>query len=108
MATAAQIKKFIDTVAPLAVEECRKRGYGNAQAWTCVAQSCCETGYGTSALMLKANAFFGIKATSTWKGKVFSSATKECYDGKTYVDITAAFRAYDNCAESVKDYFDFI
>ena len=108
MATAAQVKKFIDLLAPLAIEECRKRGYGNAQAWTCVAQSCLETGYGTSALMTKANAFFGIKASTGWKGKVFSSATKECYDGKTYTNITAAFRAYDNVKDSVRDYFDFI
>lgn len=108
MATTAQVKKFIDLLAPLAIEECRKRGYGNAQAWTCVAQSCLETGYGTSALMTKANAFFGIKASTGWKGKVFSSATKECYDGKTYTNITAAFRAYDNVKDSVRDYFDFI
>lgn len=55
--------------------------------------------------MKKANAFFGIKATG-WKGKVYSSKTKECYDGRTYTDITAAFRAYDTPAESVSDYFD--
>ena len=108
MATPAQVEAFIDKIAPLAVAECKKRGYGNAQAWTCVAQACCETGYGTSALMMKANACFGIKATSAWNGKVFSSKTKECYDGKTYTDITAAFRAYDNVADSIRDYFDFI
>ena len=106
MATAAQVKSFIDLLAPLAIEECRKRGYGNAQAWTCVAQSCIETGYGTSTLMTKANAFFGIKAHTGWKGRVYSSATKECYDGKTYVSINAAFRAYASAEDSVKDYFD--
>lgn len=106
MATAAQVKSFIDLLAPLAIEECRKRGYGNAQAWTCVAQSCIETGYGTSTLMTKANAFFGIKAHTGWKGRVYSSATKECYDGKTYVSINAAFRAYASVEDSVKDYFD--
>lgn len=58
--------------------------------------------------MMKANAIFGIKATKTWKGKVYNSKTKECYDGVNYTDITASFRAYDNLEESIKDYFDLI
>jgi len=99
---------FIDLVAPLAVAECRARGYGNAQAWTCVAQACCESANGTSELATKANALFGIKATSSWKGKTHRKETKECYDGKTYTVVTAVFRAYGSFAESVKDYFDFL
>lgn len=58
--------------------------------------------------MMKANAIFGIKATKTWKGKVYNSKTKECYDGVNYTDITACFRAYDSLEESIKDYFDLI
>lgn len=58
--------------------------------------------------MTKANAFFGIKAGSSWKGKVYSSKTNECYDGKTYTQITAAFRAYDSLEESVADYYNLI
>lgn len=65
-------------------------------------------GWGSSNIMMKANAIFGIKATKTWKGKVYNSKTKECYDGVTYTDITACFRAYDNLEESIKDYFDLI
>lgn len=58
--------------------------------------------------MMKANAIFGIKATKTWKGKVYNAKTKECYDGVNYTDITACFRAYDSLEESIKDYFDLI
>lgn len=58
--------------------------------------------------MMKANAIFGIKATKTWKGKVYNAKTKECYDGVNYTDITACFRGYDNFEESIKDYFDLI
>lgn len=58
--------------------------------------------------MMKANAIFGIKATKTWKGRVYNTKTKECYDGVNYTDITACFRAYDNLEESIKDYFDLI
>ena len=114
MATAAQVKNFIDTIAPIAVKVCKERGYGNAQAWTCVAQACCESAYGTATIMKNANAFFGIKASSGWVkaakygGKVYNAATKECYDGKTYTNIKACFRAYNNMEDSVRDYFDLI
>jgi hypothetical protein len=57
---------------------------------------------------MKANAVFGIKAGGNWKGKVYNSKTKECYDGSTYTNITANFRAYNSLEESVSDYFDLI
>lgn len=57
---------------------------------------------------MKANAIFGIKATTNWKGKVYNANTQECYDGVSYTNITACFRAYDNLAESISDYFDLI
>ena len=114
MATSAQIKKFINTIAPIAVKVCKERGYGKAQAWTCIAQACCESAYGTATIMKNANAFFGIKASLGWVkaakygGKVYNAATKECYDGKTYTNINACFRAYNNMEDSVRDYFDLI
>ena len=58
--------------------------------------------------MMKANAIFGIKATSNWKGRVYNTNTKECYDGVNYTNINACFRAYNSLEESIKDYFDLI
>lgn len=58
--------------------------------------------------MMKANAIFGIKATSNWKGKVYNANTKECYDGINYTNINACFRAYSSLQESISDYFDLI
>lgn len=58
--------------------------------------------------MMKANAIFGIKATSNWKGKVYNANTKECYDGINYTNINACFRAYNSLQESISDYFDLI
>lgn len=58
--------------------------------------------------MMKANAIFGIKATSNWKGKVYNANTKECYDGVSYTNINACFRAYNNLQESISDYFNLI
>ena len=53
--------------------------------------------------MTKANAYFGIKAFSGWQDKVYNAETAECYDGKTYTNITVCFRAYDSLEDSVKD-----
>lgn len=72
-----------------------------------IAQAICESGWGQSEIMMKANAVFGIKAYG-WKGKVYNATTKECYDGKNYTNVEACFRAYNSLEESVKDYFDLI
>lgn len=106
MATKAEVEKFFSTISPLVIEVCKERGLGDAQAHTCICQAACESAYGTSLLMVKANAYFGIKATKYWKGRVYSSKTKECYDGVTYTTITDCFRAYGSAIESIRDYFD--
>lgn len=102
----AKTDKFINKLAPIARNE-----YLSRTKWVlpsvCIAQAALETGWGTSSLMTKANAYFGIKATG-WRGKVYNSATLECYDGKTYTNINACFRAYDSVEDSVKDYYDLI
>lgn len=99
--------EFIPTIAPLVVAENKKRGNPLFSS-VVIAQAICESGWGQSTIMMKANAIFGIKATSSWKGKVYNSNTKECYDGSTYTNITACFRAYNSLAESISDYFDLI
>lgn len=107
-------QQFIETVAKSAKVVCKERGYGYAQYATCCSQACCESGYGRSAIMANANAFFGIKATKSWVnavkygGKVYNARTKECYNGKTYTSISACFRAYNSLDDSVRDYFDLI
>ena len=100
-------KEFIENVASLVIAENEYRGNPLFSS-VVIAQACLETGYGKSSLMIKANAIFGIKATKTWNGKVYNSKTKECYDGITNVTIDACFRAYNNFAESISDYFDLI
>ena len=72
-----------------------------------IAQSVLETGWGQSEIMMKANALFGIKAGSGWKGKVYSSYTNEVYDGVESTEY-ATFRAYDSIEESIKDYYKLI
>ena len=99
--------EFIPTIAPIVIEENKKRGNPLFPS-VVIAQAICESNWGQSTIMMKANAIFGIKATSSWKGKVYNANTQECYDGSTYTNITACFRAYDSLAESIADYFDLI
>ena len=106
MASKEQIQKFINTIGTLAQAEAKRRS-----KWVlpsiCIAQAAIETGWGTSKLMSKANAFFGIKWTRGCGYDAYSSKTNEVYNGSTCT-ITAAFRAYDSLADSVKDYYDLL
>ena len=99
--------EFIPTIAPLVQAENKKRGYPLFSS-VVIAQAICESGWGQSKKMMKANAIFGIKAMSGWKGKVYNANTQECYDGSIYTNITVCFRAYNSLAESISDYFDLI
>lgn len=111
MASRAQVKAFIDKIAPIA----QAKSKGRILPSVCIAQACCESAYGTSQKMVNANAIFGIKVGKSktkygtaWKGKVYNTKTKECYDGKNYVNITDLFRAYDSIDDSIEDYFDML
>lgn len=114
MATAAQVKKFIQMIAPIAQAQAKKHG-GKIFPSICIAQACNESGYGTSAKMVKANAVFGIKVGKSawkfgtaWKGAAYKTGTTEYYDGKTATKIVDWFRAYDSIEDSVEDYFDML
>ncbi len=63
-------------------------------------QASLETGYGKS---VKGNNFFGIKAGQSWTGKRQNLTTHEEYDGKR-VKIKDSFRAYDDPADSLRDW----
>lgn len=113
MATKAQVIKCIETIAPYAIAEYNKGK--KILPSVCIAQACHESGYLTSPKMKRANAVFGIKVGKNkvhfgkaWKDNAYSTKTKECYDGKTYVQITDMFRAYDTIQESVEDYYDML
>ena len=99
-------KEFIDKIAPIVIVENEKRG-NPLFCSVVIAQAILETGYGTSQLMLRANAVFGIKAFDDYKGKVYSARTREVYNNNSII-IEAKFRAYDSLVESVSDYFNLI
>ena len=99
-------QEFIKLIGEKIQSENAKRGNPIFSS-VAIAQAILETGWGKSVLMMKANAIYGIKATTNWNGKVYNSKTNEVYDGKVY-NIVACFRAYNNLEESIGDYFDLI
>lgn len=106
MATTAQVKAFINLIAPIIQSECKARGYKFPSA--IIAQACCESAYGTSLLGYKYHNFFGMKCGSFWKGKSVNLTTKEEYTVGTLTAIKDNFRVYDTDEEGVAGYFDFI
>lgn len=99
-------KNFIKKVGALASADMKKSG---VLASLTAAQAILESAWGKSELATGGNALFGIKATKSWKGKVYCKDTKECYDGVNLVDVkNAAFRAYDSWEESVEDHSAFL
>ena len=107
MASNIQINKFLNKIVPIVQKEYLKRDHWVLPS-VCIAQAALKSAWGTSAMMTKANAYFGIKAGSNWKGKVYSSKTKECYAGIGFTTITGVFRAYDSLADSISDYYNLI
>ena len=98
--------KFADSIYSSVNKVNKENGYQLFNS-VIIAQSVLETGWGQSKIMMKANALFGIKAGSGWKGKVYSSYTNEVYDGVESTEYTT-FRAYDSIEESIEDYYKLI
>ena len=114
MATKKQVDEFIKKVAPIAQAKVSGRDKWSLPS-VCIAQCCCESAYGTSPKMMRANAILGIKVGKSrvhfgmaWRDKAYSTQTKECYDGKVYVNITDMFRAYDDVEDAIEDYYDML
>ena len=106
MASAEEVKTFIDKIAPLIQAEAKKRGYKVASP--IIAQACIESAFGTSSLGYKYHNYFGMKCGSSWKGKSVNLKTKEEYKVGVLTTIKDNFRVYDSMAEGVAGYFDFI
>ena len=109
-ATNEEIISFINDMSNRVIREANRRIAKDGRyilPSVVMAQSAHETGWGLSSQMTKANAYFGIKPGSSWKGRTFSADTWEVYDGVP-TNVTSLFRAYDSLDDSVADYFDLI
>lgn len=103
--SAAQVKQFVQQIAPLIKAEAKRRGYKVFSP--IIAQAVIESKYGQSGLA-KYHNYFGLKCGSSWKGKSVNMKTKEEYSVGTLTSIRDNFRAYSSMEEGVKGYFDFI
>ncbi len=92
-------KTFIDSLLPAAIEEGKRTG---VDPRIIVAQAAQETGWGKSA---PGNNYFGIKSHGQDGGN--SLMTTEYVNGAP-VQVKDSFRAYQNPADSVRGYGDFI
>lgn len=101
-------EEFVEAIGPIAQKEYHKSGI---LASVTIAQAINESWSGVSYLAQKGNNLFGMKTYlsgntwkgTSWRGKRVVKRTKEQY-GKRVVTITAAFRKYNNVAESFKDH----
>lgn len=114
LATKAQKKSFIEMIAPIVLNICKSKTRKILPS-VCIAQACYESSYGTNDKAKNANAFFGIivgngaiKFGASWKGKVYSSDTKEVYSKNVDMEINTLDRAYASIEDSVSDYYDII
>ena len=112
MATAGEIRKFIEEIAPCA--QIAYKRVGKVHPSVCIAMACVESAYGTSTKMRAHNAFMGQKvgtgktATMYWDGKFFKTKTKEEYTVGVHTIITDAFRAYKNMQQCVLNYYELL
>lgn len=107
--TTSQAKEFINRIAPLMVNEGKKRGYMVVSA--AIAQAIIEGAAGTSLLAKNYHNHFGLKCGNAWlkAGKPsVNMKTKEEYVPGKLVSINDYFRAYADDQEGVKGYYEFI
>jgi flagellum-specific peptidoglycan hydrolase FlgJ len=97
-------RNYIDTIAPAAKAACEGTGLFPS---LCIAQAILESGEGQSALSQMYNNHFGIKADSSWKGKIGEMTTREVYNGKS-VMVQAKFRSYDTVEAGIADRCQFL
>ena len=111
MATATQIKSFIEEIAPLC--QSAYKIVGKVKPSVAIGMACVESAYGTAG-SCKHHSYFGQKvgtgrtATKYWNGKFFTSKTKEEYTIGTHTTIKAAFRAYNSMQECVLNYYELL
>ncbi len=98
------IEQFVSKMAPAAQKVAEETGLPAALI---LSQAALESGWGKREILHQdgstSHNLFGIKATSSWKGKVADVMTTEYVEGKAQKQV-ASFRAYDSYHDSFRDY----
>ena len=72
------------------------------------AQAALESAWGMSELAREANNLFGVKAGKSWDGPTYTLPTREFDPEHGWWTVPAAFRAYGDWIECIRDYGDII
>lgn len=94
--------EYVNLMYSAIQEYCKGKNIPEHIRMLCLCQSCLESGYGSSKLMMNNNAPFGIKATSN--KPYYESKTQEYINGE-FKTVTARFCKYDSLASAIDDYF---
>lgn len=113
MATQAQIKSFINMIAPIAQKAYKQ--FGKPLPSICIAMAAVESGYGLAG-SCKYNSYMGQKvgtgktATKYWSGKSFNILSQEVVNQATgqLVTIKDNFRAYESLEQCVYNYYELL
>lgn len=101
----ATLKEFVDKYGQSAFNVGKQFGIPYEAI---LSQAILESGYGKSDLTVRGYNFFGIKAGSSWTGRVITLRTREQRsDGSEYF-VLADFRAYDSAEDGFRGYGEFI
>lgn len=109
---ASYVDDFLATVGPMCTNDMRDN---HILASFTLAQAIWESGWGRSTLATQANNLFGIRAYSTWDGKVFDRNECVLYNSWSHLVATKGdayvknyslsfWRAYDSWQDSVNDH----
>jgi flagellar protein FlgJ len=101
MATRLSPSKFVSEYAKHAI---RNESVTGVPALVTLAQAAGESGWSGSR---PGNMMFGIKADSSWRGRVQYLWTQEVYNG-VWQSVKAPFRAYNSIQESFEDHSQFL
>lgn len=94
------MNSFIETVKPYSL---RYGTEGEILPVLILSQAIHESASGSSELAQRANNLFGIKASSSWTGDVYTIQTDEWSKEKGWYTVTAGFRKYPSIEDSVRD-----
>lgn len=112
MASSAEQKNFIKEIAPHAIEAYKT--LGKVYPSICIGMACVESGYGTSKIMRKHNAFLGFKvgsgktARKYWDGTFFNARTSEEYTIGEHTAIKADFRSYKDARQCIFNFYELL
>lgn len=106
MATQAQVKAFIELIAPAVILKVKEHGWGVPSA--IIAQAGIESAWNTSGLAKTCFNYWGMKWKDGCGCDYKEYSTKEQRADGTYYTVIARFRKYPDVASGINGYFQFI